>query len=133
MNNFKATLLESIENDDFLVKIIYKPLENGETDFKFGNSSKTLERDSLEFLDSDLNSLQPINYKIINPKEIKKLKMKISNEYPFIYEVKGKINYYDQKVHIKLATAEYLLERGKDYFLQLRYDGKISEKIKIAF
>lgn len=133
MDNFKVELENKSESNNFRVDLIYKPSEENEIDFSFGNSSKSIERNDLEFLDSEFNLIKPVGQTIVNPIKREKMKMKISKEKPFVYIIKGEVNYHQLKVHVKLTSAEYLLEKGKNYYLQLRYKGKVSEKIQIEF
>lgn len=133
MNNFKVTLENKITNNIFKIDLVYEPQNDEEIDFKFGNSSKALERNDLEFLDSDLKPINPIKTIIINPINREKIQIKVSKSKPFIYSINGEIDYLNNKVCIKLASVEYILDKGKSYFLQLRYKGKISERITLEF
>ena len=133
MNNFKVTLENKITNNIFKIDLLYEPQNDEEIDFRFGNSSKALERNDLEFLNSDFKPINPIKTTIINPVKREKIEIKVSKSKPFIYSVDGEIYYLNNKVYIKLASVEYILDKGKSYFLQLRYKGTVSEKIEIQF
>ena len=133
MNSFKVKLEDKSNESIFKVDLIYQPIEEKEIDFTFGNSSKSLERNDLEFIDSDFNLVQPVGVMVINPMKREKVKKVISKENPFIYEITGEINYHQDNVHIKLVSAEYLLKKDKKYYMQLRYKGELSEKIEIQF
>ena len=135
MKNFKVELKNSTVENNFQLDIYYKP-ENSieEIEFTFRNSSKSLERNSLEFLDSDGNVINPIVFTIFNPIKRETVKKTITKESPFIYQVKGIIkNKQDNKVHLDLGTVEYLFELNKQYFVQLRYNSKVSDKLNLMF
>lgn len=133
MNDFKVTIVNKTNGSNFHIDLIYEPEENNEIDFGFGNSSNSIERDDLEFLDANHLVIKPVGYTIKNPIKREKKRIKISKTNPFIYEVKGEIVFYEEKVHLKLISAEYLLEKNKQYYIQLVYKDKVSEKIEIQF
>ena len=135
MKKFKVELKNCTVEHNFQLDIYYKP-ENSieEIEFTFRNSSKSLERNSLEFLDSDGNVINPIVFTIFNPIKRETVKKTITKESPFIYQVKGIIkNKQNNKVHLDIGTVEYLFELNKQYFVQLRYNSKVSDKLNLMF
>jgi hypothetical protein len=133
MSNFKVTLKNKTTKNRFHIDLIYEPKEEKEISFGFGNSSKSLERTDLEFLDEDFALVEPIGMMIKNPLKREKVKMFISKEKPFVYEIIGKIDHHNDAIHIKLVSVEYLLKKGKKYYIHLRYKGEVSEKIQLEF
>jgi len=133
MSNFKVRLKNKTEENKFHVDLIYEPKEEKEIQFGFSNSSKSLERNDLEFLDENFTLIEPIGMMIKNPLKREKVKMIISKEKPFVYKIIGEIDHHQDAVHIKLVSAEYLLKKDEKYYLQLRYKGEVSEKIKLEF
>jgi hypothetical protein len=134
MKKFKVELKNCTVENNFLLNIYYKP-ENSieEIEFTFRNSSKSLERNSLEFLDADGNVISPIVFTIFNPIKRETVKKTITKESPFIYQVKGIINNKQDKVHLDLGTVEYLFDLNKQYFVQLKYNSKVSDKLSLMF
>jgi hypothetical protein len=133
MKKFNATLKDKSTYDKLVIQISYKPVDANKITFNFGNSSKSLERTDLEFLDDNLGLVNPISTKIINPIKREKLQTEITKNKPFIYEVTGTIERNGEDILIDLNTAQYSLKINERYYIQLRYLGYLSNKIEIQF
>ena len=133
MVNFKVILKNLSTKNKFHLEVKYLPVDNQEIDFRFGNSSKSLERTALIFSDENGQLINPIKTLMINPKEYEKQSLKISQSKPFIYYVKGEIQEVSGKVLVKLVSSEYLLDTDKNYFVELEYFDKKSNRVQIHF
>lgn len=129
MENFRVTLVNKIKQKEFNLQLVFEPIRNENIEFKFGNSSKSLERKNLEFLDEKFNIIEPSGYRVINPAKYEKESIVISKDKPFTYDILGKIEIFNTKALIKLVSAEYVLDLDKKYFVQFDYLGKKSNRI----
>ena len=129
---FEAKLENQSTNNEFIIAIRYYPVKES-FDFKFGNASKGLERKDLVFKNEDGVVLAPYSMSYINARSIEKDSVKITKDSPYIYKVTGSIESKKDKVLIKMASVEYLLEKGKNYAVYLEYLGEKSNNLLLNF
>lgn len=133
MSNFIVKLKNKSNEDKLHIQLLYEPKENKEITFRFGNSSKSLERKDLIFYDENLKILNPIEVMILTPKKYEKEEYKLSKNNPFVYDIVGEVDKTKNDVIIKLVSTTYLLKKGKKYYLELLYHNERSNRVEIKF
>ena len=133
MEKFKVILTNLSTKKDFHIQLKYVPVSQTEIEFKFGNSSKSLERNTLIFKDEDQKIVEPVKVVMISPKKYEKQSITISERNPFVYDVKAEIVTVSNKIFLNLASVEYILEKDSRYFIELNYLDQKSNQLELHF
>jgi hypothetical protein len=133
MHNFKIKLEEKSTNKKFILLAIHYTESVADIPFTFRNSTKDFEMGRIIIEDKKNMILKNIGSVQINPIERTAIETTINKTKPFIYEVNGNIEDNRDSIILDLIYVQYLLKKGEPYYLYVKYNGEITNKIKLLF
>lgn len=125
----KRTIKNLSHDNNFIIEMKVAPIGEGKEVFEFSNSMFLLEKNLLIIMDDSENILHPDAIISIRPTKLDTKKTTISNKDPFIYNIKGTFINEGTFIRLKLPSVEYLLKKGKKYFVELNNSDNTSNRV----
>lgn len=123
------TIKNLSHDNNFIIEMKVTPIGEEKETFEFSNSMFLLEKNLLKIMNEKENILHPDAIISIRPRKLDRVKTIISKETPFIYNIKGTFIREETFVRLKLPSIEYLLKKGKKYFVELKNNDITSNRI----
>jgi hypothetical protein len=133
MSNYKLRIEKDIAATIVKLSVIFYTDSQDTIPFKFGNASKSFQRDRV-FIEAEGGRIvEAIQEMYLNPIKSSVTETNITKENPFTYEVVGKIKDLGNKIELDLSTASYHLTKGKVYRIYVKIGDTVSNKLEISF
>lgn len=117
------------DDNNFIIEMKVSPISKEKEAFEFSNSMFLLEKNLLKIMNEDEKILHPDAIISIRPRKLDSIKTMISKDTPFIYNIKGTFVNEGTFIRLKLPSVEYLLKRGKKYFVELKNSDITSNRV----
>lgn len=133
MSNYKLQIEKDIAAEIVRLMVIFYTDSQDTIPFKFGNASKSFQRDRVFIEAAGGRTVETIQEMYLNPMKSSVTETNITKYSPFIYEVVGKIKDLNDKIKLDLSRASYHLTKGKVYRIYVKIGDTVSNKLEISF